>query len=371
MSITKQHNSIMYLAVLISTDMEQVTFTRNEFYKLIWTTPLSRLSQTYAISDNGLRKMCRKYNIPIPANGYWQKLKFNKPVKPEKLPTFAMDKDAIELPLRGRENQFNLDVSPETLLVRQINGDTKAPLTVPDELKKPHFLVKETKRHWTEAKKHKKDYGFTNPFSCLSIYVEKDTQPRALKFFNALIKLLEYRGHKVIIRKSATYAVIGTVELDLTLRESSNRIFNDDGPWRTSELVPNGRLHLKTGRHSWDKQWLENKNGLETMLAQIVARLELDAEKEAKWLEDCRLSAIKREEEEKVRMEQEAFRRAEQQKIDTLLLQSEQYEKAQRIRRLVDAAQEQMKAKGSTTPEFREWVKWAYQKADNLDPLII
>jgi len=42
-----------------------------------------------------------------------------------------MEKYAIELPLRGVDNPFNADVSPETLLVRQIKGDPKAPLTVP------------------------------------------------------------------------------------------------------------------------------------------------------------------------------------------------------------------------------------------------
>jgi hypothetical protein len=65
--------------------MEKIIFTRKRFYDLIWSEPLSRLSKKYAISDNGLRKMCTKYNVPIPKNGYWIKLKFNKPVKPEKL----------------------------------------------------------------------------------------------------------------------------------------------------------------------------------------------------------------------------------------------------------------------------------------------
>jgi len=350
--------------------MEKEYLTRKEFYELIWSEPLSKLAKKYAISDNGLRKICIKYKIPIPFNGYWQKLKFNKPVKPEKLSAYTMDKDAIELTLRDKDTPLNLDVSPETLLVRQIKGDPNTPLTVPDELLEPHPLIKESKRHWAEAKRRKNDYDHKNQFACLSIYVENDTQPRALRFFDTLIKLLEYRGHKVIVRQSATYAVIGTIELNLTLRESSNRVFNTEGRWRTSNLIPNGKLHLKTGKHSWDKQWLENKNGLESMLAKIVARLELDAEKETKWLEDCRLSSIKRQEDEKVRLEAEALRKAEQQRIDELVLQSEQYEKAQRIRRLVSAAQQQMEVKGRTTPEFSEWVKWAYEKADNFDPLI-
>jgi hypothetical protein len=60
--------------------MEKTSFTKKEFYDLVWATPLSRLSTTYDISDNGLRKICKKYAIPIPPNGYWQKRKHNKPV---------------------------------------------------------------------------------------------------------------------------------------------------------------------------------------------------------------------------------------------------------------------------------------------------
>ena len=82
-------------------------------------------------------------------------------------------------------------------------------------------------------------------------------------FFDMLIKLLEYRGHKISTRENATSVVIREVELDLLPRESSNRVFNTEGSWRTSQLIPNGKLHLKTGQHSWDKQWLENKKGLD------------------------------------------------------------------------------------------------------------
>jgi hypothetical protein len=45
--------------------MEQVTLTRKELYDLVWAQPLSRLTKKYKISDNGLRKICKRMNIPI------------------------------------------------------------------------------------------------------------------------------------------------------------------------------------------------------------------------------------------------------------------------------------------------------------------
>ena len=61
--------------------MEEIKFTRKELYDLVWSSPLSILARKYNISDNGLRKICIKMNIPLPETGYWQKLRYGKTVK--------------------------------------------------------------------------------------------------------------------------------------------------------------------------------------------------------------------------------------------------------------------------------------------------
>lgn len=56
--------------------MEERKFSRKELYNLIWSKPLTTLAKEYAILDNGLRMTCVKYDIPLPAGGYWMKVKF-------------------------------------------------------------------------------------------------------------------------------------------------------------------------------------------------------------------------------------------------------------------------------------------------------
>ena len=56
-------------------------FDRKELYDLVWSRPLLTLSKKYIISDNGLRKICIKMNIPLPQNGHWQKIRYSKSVK--------------------------------------------------------------------------------------------------------------------------------------------------------------------------------------------------------------------------------------------------------------------------------------------------
>lgn len=349
--------------------MEKITLTRKEFYDLIWSEPLSRLSKKYAISDNGLRKMCKKYNVPIPKNGYWIKLKFNKPVRPENLPAFKMEKDEIEIFLRDEGSTINLDASPESLLVREIKADRDAPFNVPEELVKPHFLIKETKRHWADVKKHKNDYNYDNSIPFLSIHVQNEHRARALRIFDTLLKLLEYRGHKVITRGHETLAVIGEIETKISLREASNRVYRTERNWTTSDLVPNGKLIFKAGKYSWDKEWRDNKTLLESMLAKIIARLELDAQKEAEWRERSRLAEIRRAEEEHLRREKEAIRKTEQEKFDTLLKEAERFDKAQKIRALIAAAKTKAAEESEISLKTKEWIDWAIRKADWYDPL--
>ena len=67
--------------------MEEIIFTREELYDLVWSEPLSLLAIKFNLSDNGIRKRCKKMNIPLPPVGYWSKIKFGYKVPKIKLPT--------------------------------------------------------------------------------------------------------------------------------------------------------------------------------------------------------------------------------------------------------------------------------------------
>ena len=51
---------------------------RKKLYELVWSKPLSTISIEFDISFLDLRKICTDYQIPIPRNGHWSKLKFSK-----------------------------------------------------------------------------------------------------------------------------------------------------------------------------------------------------------------------------------------------------------------------------------------------------
>lgn len=39
-------------------------FTRQEFYELVWSKPMTHLAKDFRLSDVALHKICRKHDIP-------------------------------------------------------------------------------------------------------------------------------------------------------------------------------------------------------------------------------------------------------------------------------------------------------------------
>ena len=69
--------------------MSRVVFKREQLYKEIWKEPMRTVCLRYGISDNGLRKICKQMNIPMPDNKYWGNLKVGNEVAIPKLPKEA------------------------------------------------------------------------------------------------------------------------------------------------------------------------------------------------------------------------------------------------------------------------------------------
>lgn len=73
-----------------------LSFTRREFYDLVWSKPMIHLAKELGVSDVALHKICRKHSIPNPPLGWWAKKAVGKAVKQIPLPEVESDRpDAI------------------------------------------------------------------------------------------------------------------------------------------------------------------------------------------------------------------------------------------------------------------------------------
>jgi integrase len=60
-------------------------FRRDDLYRLVWTSPVSKVAARLGVSDVALAKLCRRAAIPIPARGYWQRAEAGQPIGPAPL----------------------------------------------------------------------------------------------------------------------------------------------------------------------------------------------------------------------------------------------------------------------------------------------
>ncbi|MFD3264013.1 hypothetical protein [Phenylobacterium ferrooxidans] len=45
--------------------------SRQELFEKVWAAPVSKVAAEFGLSDNGLRKICGRHDIPLPSRGYW------------------------------------------------------------------------------------------------------------------------------------------------------------------------------------------------------------------------------------------------------------------------------------------------------------
>ncbi|MBP2443443.1 hypothetical protein [Rhizobium leguminosarum] len=82
------------------------TFSRQELYDLVWSTPILQLAERLGISDRGLAKTCERFHIAVPGRGYWAKVQAGQPAT--KTPLWKTDNPAYQIiEVGGAQHQGN------------------------------------------------------------------------------------------------------------------------------------------------------------------------------------------------------------------------------------------------------------------------
>jgi hypothetical protein len=72
---------------------QEIRMHRAELFERVWSQPVARLSTEWGLSGPGLKKVCRKLQIPVPSRGYWAKLKYGHRIKRPQLPALPAGAD--------------------------------------------------------------------------------------------------------------------------------------------------------------------------------------------------------------------------------------------------------------------------------------
>ncbi len=373
-----------------------ILLTREELYEQVWSEPMVTLAQKYGLSDVGLRKKCKKLNIPLPPQGYWLRSRQAKAENHPPLPSFNGDgmvkitKSYENYPPaavdQGQYSEAEARIAFENLPENRIQVQAK--------LASPHPLVQKTKtvlENMASSGTNTDAIAAWND-ECLDIRVSRQNQGRALLLMDALLKALESRSFKVAVSRSpyghteyiTTVDALGIVH-EFGLKDNLNQLkketpkkrkHNADHCHPTAGYKPLGRFTLAIksrvcdgGRTSWSdgkKQRVEDclNDFIVGLIKASVLNRARDLDRERKENERIEL-ACKRVEEE-IRVQEEKAR------VHSLLTKTQNWKISQQIRDYISAVREAVvKKHGHIVPgsDIDQWLAWALQQADRFDPL--
>ena len=372
--------------------METIKLTRQQLYDLVWTKPMYELCQQFGLSDNGLRKNCKKLNIPIPYIGYWSKLKYGK--KPEKPPlpkTLDSSNAVVELKKLNEEelarHKFILEEdkperTPYDVVKDEIDKMNPKLFIVPKRLYAKDPLIINSKEYYrNEQNGCWGGYPYTSKAKqALNIQVSNVLLERALRIFSIIIKVLRHRGHDVIVEEGKTFALIHGERVLLRLNEKMKRIENPNEKQTDYKylFVDSGNLRFEMGIDdfsSWHRPLKvedNEKRKLEDCIKTIVTKIEYQyihilerrAEEERRRREWEEKERIRKEIERQEQLKKERHD-AEISRLKRVFVDAERYNKANILRIYI---------KGIETHDSEgqqiENIEWIKQKIEWLDPFI-
>jgi rRNA maturation endonuclease Nob1 len=354
--------------------MEQVTLTRKELYDLVWAEPLSRLAKKYKISDNGLRKICKRMNIPIPPMGHWQKIQYGKRVIVTKLPTIYDGKDEITLDEK-KPGDIDVDspIAIQRRLIQTLESTKDLQLKVPDRMSsRPDKLISSTLNYYDAVRRYYKSHHGTHPdrINVLNIQVQEESRPRAFRLFGTIIKVLRSRKHDIIADHFTTYAKIGDEQVKFRLREKQ-RVSDIKTSYGSRQYESTGEFVFVIDIGSYTRK--EVKDGhepIEAKISTIIAMIELEGER--MMIERIESEIRRKKWEEQQRIEQELRERQDKEAkaFKKLFLKAIRLHQANILRHYIKTVETNAAKKGKMTKDLKKWLTWADKKVLWYDPLV-
>ena len=350
---------------------QTTSLSREELHKLVWSKPLTTIEKELNITTLEIKNTCEKFKIPMPENGYWSKLKFNKQQPISELEPLEDEE------LKNVQNVLEIneiEISPlKKINLRKAEIEKTLNLKVPDKITSLNPILEKVKSDLTEKYKSP-HYGDDFPFTSngvFSISISKESIPRALRLINTFVNLMQKRGHSFKIERE-TEVIVFNEAIYLRLREKRERYVKEISKYGTEYhgYRPTGNLYFIIDRWSRERTYADSeKEKLENKLSHIIAYLEIQGEKKVQERIESdewhRIREIERIKEEKIKQQIEA----EKQKVKQLYINTENWVQACNLRNYIKALEQNAIQTNSLNQEKKDYIEWGNKQADLIDPL--
>lgn len=348
--------------------MKTITLTRKELYDKVWSIPMTSLAKEYNLSDNGLRKICKKHSIPLPPVGYWQKLQYDKKVYKTPLPKLR-DDVVVEINIPNYKRPiYNENIEVNLILQERIYSNKTLVLNVPERLSNPDEITIQTKNNLEKNKGHtyltqiqgaiRTDRGLPR------IVVTPKNVSRSLRLLDTLIKNFKKLDYELELQSDGLFVCYKGAKLSMSIREKASIVYVESKyDWDRRRLNHNGKLALKLSLWG-DSEFVDKEtNPLEKQIEKILGTVE------AKFQELFQIWA-ERERKEKIAEEQRLIKLAIQKRKDDELLKFKEFNKNAHRWHNYLLLKEYYEEVINNHSADDEWIEWAKNKLNWYNPFI-
>lgn len=394
---------------------------REQLYTEVWSVPMIHLGKRYGLSGPGLRQVCVKLGIPIPARGHWARLAAGHNVPKPSLPPVAtvvanevVERRHLKGTKRSRETSF--EQNPETdrsemPLPSPERSDAMQPLALHPlirallpkyEKEAAEALQRKAKHDWEDAYPGRQYRGVAPPFYSwkhfcdrgqilaathrkTAIRVSLMTYKRALRLMSSLVEELEKSRFQLTFADQMERLIAKRGEAHISIRlteklDAGTRFDRINSYTREKEyvktLAPTGRLSLSIEQMGLGETTLNDTSTttLETRWPEILSAAEFrhrgSLEAVARWgrQREQQEEAARRRAEQRVREDAQQRDAAEKARRDALLREAQSWQSSQLLLSYVAHLEGLRDASGKASDDFDVWREWVLGVAASLDP---
>lgn len=358
--------------------------TRTELHKLVWGKPLIRVAPDFGISGSNLAHICNHNGIPYPRGGHWTRVALGRTVEPTPLPVPpAGQSDRIEIPPRGKSRR---PTTPTPQAVIAVAKPVPPPVVLVLSELHPFICTWVIEHERLQRERNAEIASRKKRDSWWPLDKIEDLTPRDIYRFRTtsqLLQSLEKAGVKVKsaeVNGKLSFGV-GPHTVECVVIEKMTRRSPAHGKTWTAfpnhhqgGLVSTGFLRITVTTYLQPRipEWVETaKRGMSDLIPDIVSRI-LGAGVCLDRMETERRERERAYAEQVARREEIARRRhLEKARFQRFTELSGNWHKAQELNLFIaelkrrSAPDSHIAIEGRTLPE---WVTWAQQKIDVLDP---
>jgi hypothetical protein len=348
---------------------------------------MARLGLEFGISGNGLAKICQRLHVPYPPRGYWAKKEAGKATTVAELPPLPpgtpTDVEIYPSPPQPQE-------PPPIQAVIAAAESSASSITVPETLENAHpkikaWLAEHKEQQAEREREHKRrsrdGWSWAKPL--LADLTKRDLY--RFRATSALFKAVEAAGGRVesaIITGKVTFLIDGQkIECSIVekMRQSLLVPREEGEKWTAypgfhqNGLTSSGflRVTITTYLRGGTKEWVETSNKkMGVLLPEIVGRIMAAGPILNEWDRELKEEALKRKEEEERRQERRRLKQRDEHRWRQFCAFATDWQERARLLTFLAEIESRSAEANATIAEqqLSEWIAWAQQKIDSLDP---